>query len=118
MSRIWKTTGTILSILMWVAPVAFVAPWLPWRQVAEIGAIVVVALVVACRLPEPLVHPGFLVVPLFGIIFTYEVQTMQLHGWFSQSVLAWVISAFGCEFLRNRLGHVRELDAFKKQSDS
>lgn len=116
MSRILKAIGTIFAIVMWLAPVAFVVTWLPWRQVAEIAAIVAVQLVVACRLPEPLVHPGFLIVPLFGVMFTYEVQTMQLHDWLFQSAFVWGISAFGCEVLRNRLGQVRELDEFKRQS--
>ncbi|WP_321820852.1 MULTISPECIES: hypothetical protein [unclassified Burkholderia] len=118
MSHIWKALGALLVTAMWLAPVPFAIFWLlPWRQVAEIAAIVVVQIIVACRLPEPLLHPGFLIVPLFGVMFTYEVQTMQLHDWLFQSAFAWGLSALGCEFLRNRLGQVRELDEFKRHSN-
>ncbi|MFP3507510.1 hypothetical protein [Burkholderia sp. SIMBA_062] len=117
MNRIWSTVGTILAILMWLAPITLVATWLPCRQVAKIVGIDVVALIVACRLPEPLVHPGFLIVPFFGVMFTYEVQTTRLNDWLFHCAFAWGVSTAGCEFLRSKLGQVRELDVFKKQSD-
>lgn len=117
MSRIWKAVGTVLAILMWLLPVALVADGLFPRHVAEVVAIVIVELIVACSLAEPLVHPGFLIVPVFGAMFTYEITPIRPSSWLIDCALFWGISAFGCEFLRARLGHVRELKSAKSESE-
>jgi hypothetical protein len=83
--------------------------WFNARQVLELAAIAIVALVIACRTvdpTDPTATPGFYLALIFGAMLQFETAQFELKD----AIFAWFSCGVGCVILR---GPIRKIKAVK-----